>query len=394
MLATGPVEGFQALLRGLAWDVATAGSTPPDVAREEFVAKAPEVSFAALRALAQGLAAPDAATRMRLLKEALAEHPGYDEALLNLGRMQVEARDNAAAADTLSRVPPSSPLSARARFLEGVACLGLGRYRDAAALFSRLAVPEPSAPVLNNYGLALLRGGPTPQGVRASDVLRRALDLDRGLREPPLNLGWALFVEGDAEAAAFWLQGVLRHEPSDTHARLALVWALRTAGRSEEAEAEWRTLIEAAPAYSGMGTPEPQRRLERVIPWERRLVLLEERWGDRQYAATHLGRGEKLQEAGDVEGARRELTQAAYLDPYSDRAHLLLGRLEARQGNAEAAAAELRRALWIRDDVTARLELMRLLGAMGRRREARAEAERVLKADAANAEARAFLGRN
>jgi Flp pilus assembly protein TadD len=391
ILAVGPVEGIQALLRGLAWDVATAGTTPPDVTREAFLARAPKVPLGALRALASGLAAPEAAARMRLLKQALAEHPGYDEAALNLGRMQVEARDSAAAVETLSRIPAASPLTASARFLEGVACLDLGRYREARLLFSGLAVPEPSAPVLNNYGLALLRGGPDPEGVRASEVLRRALDLDPGLHEPPLNLGWALFLEGETEAAAFWLQAVLRDEPSDTHARLALVWALRASGRAEEAEAEWRTLIEAAPAYAGMAAADPQRRLERVIPWERRLVLDQERWGDRQYAASHLGRGEKLQEAGDLEAARRELRQAAQLDPYSDRAHLLLARLEARQGNGEAAALQLRMALWIRDEVATRLELMRLLGQMGRSQEARAQAERVLEADAANAEARALL---
>ncbi len=393
ILAGGPLDGIQGLLRGLAWDVATAGLTPPGLGRDEFVAGAPAVPFTALRALAQGLAAPDAATRGRLLRQALAEHPGYDEALLNLGRLQVEARDSAAAVDTLSSVAPGSPLARSARFLQGVACLDLGRHHEASALFSRLAVPEPSAAVLNNYGLAVLRAGPGPDGVRASDLLRRALDLDPRLREVPLNLGWALFLEGDAEASAFWLQGVLRQDPSDTHARLALVWALRKAGRSEEADAEWRGLIEVAPAYADLGAPEPQRRLERVIPWERPLELDDERWGDRQYAASHLGRGEKLQEAGDLAGARRELTQAAYLDPYADRAHLLLARVEARQGNRDQAASGLRMALWIRDDVAIRLELMRLLQEMGHQAEARLEAERVLKADATNAEARAFLGK-
>jgi len=393
LLASGRVEAIQTLLRGLAWDIATAGPVPPGLARQEFVTGGPPVPFAALRSLARGLAAPDAATRVRLLKQALLEHPGYDEARLCLGRSQVEARENAAAFETLSRVPAGSPLLRSARFLQGVAALELGRHRDAAALFSTLAVPEPTATVLNNYAIALLRAGATPEGVRASDVLRKAMDLDPSLEQLPMNLGWALFLEGDAEAAAFWLRGVLRDEPGNNHAQLALVWALRGAGHAEEAETEWKALVARAASYAALAEPDRQKRFERAIPWERPIAFDEERWGDRQYAASHLGRGEKLHEAGDFVGARREFSQAAYLDPYSDRAHILLARLEGQQGQRDKAASELRMALWIRDDVAVRVELMRLLSEMGRRAEARAEATRVLKADSTNAEARALLGK-
>lgn len=391
LIAGGSLDSLQALLRGLAWDIAMAGTSPPSPSRQDFVARAPVVPFAALRSMARGLAAPDAASRTRLLKQALQEHPGYDEARLALARVQLEVRESAAALETLSRVPGSSPLLRSARFLQGVACLDLGRYREAAGLFSSLAVPEPTASVLNNYALALLRAGPTPEGVRASDVLRKARDLEPGLRELPMNLGWALLLEGDAEAAAFWLRGALRDDPQNAQAHLALSWALRQAGREAEADAEWRAVVARVPAWEGLAQPDAQRRFERVIPWERSIEFDQERWGDRQYAASHLGRGEKLQEAGDLAGARREFTQAAYLDPYSDRAHVSLARLESQEGQKDKAASELRMALWIRDDVAVRLELLRLLAGMGRRGEARDEAQRVLKADPTNVEARAFL---
>lgn len=391
LIAGGSLDSLPVLLRGLAWDVAAAGPTPPAVARHEFVGRSSAIPLAALRALGRGLAAPDAQSRVRLLKQALQEHPAYDEARLTLARAQIQARESAAALETLSRVDASSPLFRGARFLRGVACLDLGRYSEAAGLFSALALPEPSAPVLNNYALALLRAGPTPEGVRASDVLRKARDLEPNLRELPLNLGWALLLEGDAEAAAFWLRGALRDDPKDAQAQLALSWALRRSGREAEADGEWRAVVSRVPAWQGLAEPDTARRFERVIPWERSIQLDQERWGDRQYAASHMGRAEKLQEAGDLAGARRELTQAAYLDPYSDRAHLGLARLEIREGQREKAVSELRMALWIRDDVAVRLELMRLLAEMGRGVEAREEAERVLALDAANAEARAFL---
>ncbi len=393
LIATGPVEYLQSILRGLAWDIAVAGPSPPQRPREEFMRETPAVPFEALRFHARGLAAPDTASRSRLLKQALAVFPAYDEARLSLGRMQVQSRESAAAVDTLASVPAHSPLARSARFLEGVACLDLGRYRDAEALFSGLAVSEPTAAVLNNHGLALLRAGPTAEGVKASDVLRKAMQVDPSLRETPMNLGWALFVEGDAEAAAFWLRGVVQSDPADPNAQLALAWALRQAGHTDDADVEWKALVTRNASYAELQAPDPRRRVERVIPWERSLVFDEDRWGDRQYAASHLGRAEKAQEAGDVEAARRELAQAAYLDPYSERAHLLLARLEARDGAPEKAASELRMALWIRDDAAVRLELARLLAQMGRKAEARTEAERVLRADPTNAEALDLTGR-
>ena len=129
------------------------------------------------------------------------------------------------------------------------------------------------------------------------------------------------------------------------------------------------------------------------MPWERPLGLDEEQWGDRQYAASHLGRAEKLTEAGDWDGALRELTQAAYLDPYGERAHLLLAREHRRRGDSDKAASELRMSLWVRDDPEIRAELAGLLHEMGKNAEAKAEAQRVLKTDPGNAAARALLGK-
>ena len=391
--AAGPIETLPQLLRTLAWDIALAGSTPPAGTRDDFLRRAPRVPFDAYRLYARGLAAEGATTRPRLFKQALALFPGYDEARLALGRLQVAARDSAAAAGTLGRVSEASPLAREARFLQGLALLDLGRYREASAIYASLVGAEASAAVLNNYALALLRGGGGPGGVKASELLRQAAALSPSLPELPFNLGFALFVEGDAEAAAFWLRGVVREAPGDTHARVVLSWALRRSGLEVDADAEWKPLVARAPAYESLAQPDPSRRFERSVAWERPLGLDQEQWGDRQYAASHVGRAEKLTEAGDFDGALQELTQAAYLDPYGERAHLLLARAYRRRGDDDKAASELRMALWVRDDAAVRAELASLLGAMGKHAEAKAEAQRVLKTDPGNASARALLGK-
>lgn len=390
--AAGPLETLPQLLRNLAWDMALAGSTPPAGTREAFLRRTPRVPFDAYRLYARGLSAAEGSTRLRLLKEALALFPGYDEARLALGRLQVAARDSAAASETLGPVSAASPLSREARFLQGLALLDLGRYSEAAAVYANLAQAEASAAVLNNYALALLRLG-GPGGIKASEVLRQAAALSQPIPELPFNLGFALFVEGDADAAAFWLEGVVREAPGDAHARVVLSWAMRRAGREAEADAEWKPLVAGAPAYEPLAQPDLKRRFERPVAWERPLGLDQEHWGDRQYAASHLGRAEKLTEAGDLEAALRELVQAAYLDPYGERAHLLLARAYRRRGDNDKAAGELRMSLWVRDDPAVRAELAELLAEMGERAEAKAEAQRVLKTDPGNNAARAVLGK-
>ncbi len=384
--ASGPLTGLADLAHGLAWDIALAGPTRPSITRDELSKLRTPIRFEAIRAFGEALAVREPAQRQKLLRRALAAAPDYDEARLALGELHLQAREHAAAHDVLAKVAGTSPFVRTARFLDGRALLELGRYREAAALYAALAASDPTPAVLNNHALALLRIG--APGAKASDELRHAVEGGAGVRELPFNLGWALLTEGDAEAAGFWMRGVVRQDPSDAHARLVLVWALRQANRAEEADEEWAGLVAVAPSYESLATPDLGRHFERILPSERLLVLDQAGRSDAELSAVHLGRADKLAEAGDKEGSLRELTQAAYVNPYDARAHLMLGRAERERGNLDKAVNELRVSLWCRDDNAVRLELAALLKQLGRSAEARAEAQKVLKSDAGNASAR------
>ena len=388
LIASGPVETLPALVRSLAWDVALAGPAPPRTTRETFMAadRRPPPPLEALESYGEALTSRDPAERRRLLRGALTVCPVCDEARVALAQMLVEARENAEALDTLKRVTPGSPAARPARFLTGRADLELGRYADAARVYSSLAGESPSVGVLNNYALALLRrsGG----GERASDVLRKAVELDAGPIEPSFNLGWALLREGEPEGAAFWMRGILREDPRDAHARLILVWSLRQAGHSREADEEWQKLLAAAPSYDAFAAPDLDRRFERILTSENPPSVDQDRWGDAQVVAAHVGRGKKLEQEGDHDGALSELTQAAYLDPYAADVHRTLARVYRALGDKDKAIGEIRMSLWCRDDPAVRLELASLLQEAGKKDEARAEARRVLKVDPGDAEAR------
>ncbi len=392
LLARGRVEAILDLVHGLAWDVALSGSTPPRVTRAAFDAARPTVPMSAWKPYAQALGAPDAVSRRKLLRQALAARPTFDEALLALGRDELAAREDAAALATLGRVSAGGGCGRPARFLRGVALLNLGRYREAAELYASLVTEETTVASLNNQGAcrAFVRRGEPP---RHAALLRKAIDLEPAASDLPFNLGWALLHAGSAEEATFWLQGVVKRDATDTHARVVLSWALRSEGRSRtEADAEWTAASTGRAAYTGLAMLDLGRRFERVRLSERLPALEGEGRSDSELAATHLTRADTLLSAGDTEGALAELLRATYLDPWNPRPQALLARVHRKQGDPVRAIAAYRMALWARGDTEVRLELARYLAELGRTGEAQGEARRVLATEPDNEAARKLVG--
>jgi tetratricopeptide (TPR) repeat protein len=388
IVASGPLATLADLAHSLAWDVALASSTPPGMSREAFFARRPLASSDAVQAYGRSLAARRAATRLRLVRDALNLAPQFHEARLTLGQLLRDAGEFSAAYETLNRIPADAPESRAARFLQGAALLDVGRYRDAAVLYRAMADTEATPAILNNQALAVLRS-PEDDG-RASDLLRRAVDLAPAHADLLFNLGWVLLVEGDAEAAEFSMREAVRRSPLDPQARVVLAWALRRKGGTE-AEDAWKAVEALAPTYQTLTRPDLTRHFERIMPAERLLDLDRGGRSETEVAAGLIGKAQRLFRTGDLAGALAELTRAAYLDPYATGVHTQLARVHRARGDRELALNELRMALWSHEDPALRAELAAVLKEAGRGAEARAEAERVLKADPANETARRVL---
>ncbi|HEY7509641.1 MAG TPA: tetratricopeptide repeat protein, partial [Vicinamibacteria bacterium] len=292
LTAGGPLETLTGLVDAVAWDVAASVEPPPAVTREAFAASRPWLRFDAVRAYGQGLTARNAVNKARLMRRALALEPAFEEARLALGRLQIEAGEFSAGHDTLAGIAEASPHARAARFLQGLAQLEIGRYREAAALYARLAEQEPTPAVLNNQALALLRAG--VREPRPSSLLRRATEMEPAALDLLFNLSWALLTEGDPGAAEFFLRDVLEREPLDGHARVVLVWALRKAGQTKEAADAWKGVVTLAPGYEGLARVDLGRRFERIQPAERLLVLSRGKRTPAEVAAGLVGKAERL----------------------------------------------------------------------------------------------------
>ena len=390
LTARGPLDTAPDLVDQLAWDIALAVAPPPQRTRDELLAQRAGVPFAAVKTHAEGLAARGPAARIRTVRRALALAPGFHAARLSLGRLLLDQREFSAAHEALSRIPADSPLSRGARFLQGVALLEVGRYREAAALYASLAAERESPAVLNNRALALLRDG--DRETRAADVLRQALSLSPESRDLAFNLGWALLVEGDAAAASFAFRDLVARTPLERQTRLVLAWSLGMAGRAEEAEEEWKAVAVLAPGLEAQTRPDLGRRFERILRSERPFQPENDTRTPAELAAALLGRAQKLLDAGDVDGALQEAMRSGYLDPHNRRTHLLIARLHRRRGDHERALNEFRMALWAQDEAAVRVEVAQLLNEMGREPEAQIEARKALGLDPGNAEARRLAG--
>jgi tetratricopeptide (TPR) repeat protein len=389
LVARGPREALPDLIAGLAFDIALTGPTSPARSREVLVAMRKGVPFEAWKAHAEALAASLPTESAKGLRRALQLFPAYEEARLDLARQQLEERDYAAALATLSRGEHGGKARRAARFAEGVALLGLGRYAESAALYAELKQSSPTPGVLANEGAALLRL--KKRESPASAPLRQAVEREPGALDLPASLGFALLHEEEPAAAAFFLRVAIRRDPRDSAARLLSSWALRLAGRTTEADEEWRELQGLTDAFAALQKPDLQRRFERVMPSEGGVVLAPEARADAEQAPPHEARGEKLLLEGDMAEASAELLRATVLEPFDGRAHLLLARALRGRGDVVRAEEELRTSLYCREDPAARLELADLLLARGRGAEARAEAARVLAVEPANAAARKIV---
>jgi tetratricopeptide (TPR) repeat protein len=355
LIASGLLARLPELISGLAWDIALAGSTRPAGSREEFLGQGPRVPIEALRAYARALSVKDPVVSARLLKRALALWPAYDEARLALGRLQVGTREYEGARESLTSILAGSRVARTARFLDGVALLGLGRYAEAGDLYAALVAQGSSAAALNNQGVALLRlGGSSP---RASVVLRRAIDLDRTALDLSFNLGFALLAEGQAEAASFWLETVVERDPADLRAQVVRAWASRTAGRVAEADGIWRQVVARSPSYESLATPDLTRRFERIRSSEGPPIRESDEAYDPSPVLAHVARAEALSAESKIDEALSELARAAYLDPIDPRVHLLMARLFRARGDRAKALASFHRSLWSRDDAAVRLEM-------------------------------------
>lgn len=347
---------------------------------------------------------PDA--RVRLLEAALKRAPRFDRARLALWESQARAGQHAAALASAQAVPPASPHGRPARFFAALSLMELKRFEEAFTALTELAAEQPSASVFNNLGVLQQRRGTSLQSGRPVYYFTKAVEADPHDPDLYFNLGYAYWLDKDAQASIYWLREAVRRQPLDADAHFVLAAALTAAGVGVEAARERELAGRLSARYEdwerrGNAADSVPKGLERLrgvltppsaVSFDAALTSAAQREA-RELSAFYLDRGRRLVEQQRDAEAVTELRKALYLSPYEAEAHLLLGTAYLRSRRYDEAVTALRMSLWSREDARARLALAEALLADGNAAAALVEARRALALDPASEAAKALVAK-
>ena len=366
----------------------------------------PAIPLGAFENYIKGLIAEQPPAQIRFLQAALKLAPRDARTHLALWEVYADQGDHVRALSEAQAVPATSPLGRRARFAAGRSLVELNRLDDAFQVFKALADERPTAPLYNNLGVIQIRRPAAAQAGKPTYFFNKAAELDPEQADYVFNLGYAYWLERDAQATIYWLREAVRRNTTDGDAHFVLGTALAAAGAAAESARELGLARQLSSKYAEWekkpaGADVVPKGLERLsVDLETMhgpkldAALLSSAQREQQELATfHLERGRRFFESEHDRDALLELRKAVYLAPYAAEPHLLLGRVLLRTGQIKDAVDALRIAVWSRDSVAGRLALAEALLQAEDEAGARTEVTKALALDPASIEAKALLAR-
>jgi tetratricopeptide (TPR) repeat protein len=362
---SGPLTSLISIQAALAWDLLKSLNPAYEINRNEFLADSPPVRLDAFEDYIRGIVATNGPEKIRKFHEALRINPTYTQALLQLGRTYFAAQDYESAAAAFSRVPHSDPTAHEASFYAGLAYFYGGEFEKAESAFSYLASQFPLTEVYNNLGVVEARRGKK----NAAEYFQKAVQADDHDADYRFNLGLSLYKAGDLADAARQLREALKLRPGDSETRSLLDLSTGKTDvnsrprlpqeriKQNYDESSFRQLALQIENMTEARLAKEDPHTHAAYHVEHGHDLLERRFvGDagRQFreaialdpnnAAAHAGLASVLEASNDSEGARREANLALAFQPLAE-AYLVLARLDLRDNNTPAAAANVERAL-------------------------------------------------
>lgn len=392
----GPLPQLFATVDRVAQKMAPAGATPR-------VAGVDQPALPVFENFIKGLLAETPDTAINYLDTALKLQPSFDRARLALWQVYDDQGEQEQALAAVTPVAASSRYAERARFLAGLSQLYLKKYDDAYATLKALADVHPAANVWNDLGVIQLRRGSTPQTGTPAYFFTKAAEADPYDPDYLFNLGYAYWLDHDAQAAIYWLREAVRRSPADGDAHFVLGAALAAAGNTTEAARERELAGRLSEKYETRarrtGSDAVPRGLERVkdeveLPHangvERTLATNEQR-STEELARFYLESARRQYERENDRQAVDDLNRALYLSPYLADAHLLLGRIHLRNGRVHDAIDAFKIALWSAESAEAHVALGEAYWQNKDADAARAEAQRALAIDPGSAAAKKLI---
>jgi tetratricopeptide (TPR) repeat protein len=214
----GALEDLAALQGHLAWQLLRYLKPQGAPSEAEFRERHPGVRVDAIENYVRGLLAANPDEEHRFFTQAARLDSHYSQPCFQLGRLLWKKKEYKPAADWFQRVAPADVHYHEANFFLGLCRYYTGDFAGAQAAFESVARIVPLNEVYNNLGAAEFR-------INHPDALanfRKALEGDESDPAYRFNVGYALWRQGDFQAAAQQFRAVLELTPNDAQAGLLL----------------------------------------------------------------------------------------------------------------------------------------------------------------------------
>jgi tetratricopeptide (TPR) repeat protein len=281
-----------------------------------------------------------------LYRKALAMNPRVPGLRLNLGLALFKLGDLKEAlpefTKSLQEAGPGSPEAQRLTILIGMAHYGLAEYAEAVPFLKQAAAADQQNLPLR---LALAHSCLwSKQYPCVMDVYHEILTLNSESAEADMLAGEALDEMKDNEGSTKMFRAAVAANPREPNVHFGLGYLLWTQKIYPEAAREFNAELANDPQHVQSLVYLGDTEIQLNQPADARPVLERAVQLDPAQPLAHLDLGILLSDAGDNEGALRELALAEKLNPNDVNVHWRLGRLYRTMGRKDEAKAEFDKA--------------------------------------------------
>jgi tetratricopeptide (TPR) repeat protein/TolB-like protein len=385
--------------------------------QNQFIQQATKVPQLAFEALVKGMQTVETdPTRAIYFKNALRFYADanaggtYPQAAFQLGHFYLKQQDWKNAAEYFSKVVKKDAHYAESAFYAGIAYWRLNDYGRALASLVPLSSEMPLTGIYNNAGaISVQAAREEKKAEERNRLLTQGMTfLSRAAESSPddptvrFNYGYALFLAGKYAEAADQLRPVLAVGPDDGQSYFLFAKSLERIGKADDATSADNQARRYLQVYAKWQTEWQKSQTTTNVPLRLQVDFNRDNYydalRDRSQEATDaasagstqdlLVKARELYTAGRDEEALPELRRVLTIEPMSAEAYLLIGRINQRRGDLDAAISALRTAVfWEAKLIDAHILLGRIFMERGDRAQAISHARIAIQIDSNNAEA-------
>jgi tetratricopeptide (TPR) repeat protein len=352
------ITDLQAIQGKLAWEILYNRISGYPFSREQLVSKAVAVPANAFESYVKALVTTNRDDKVKFLFRALSEYQQatngqYSQATFTLGHIYYDEGNYKDAVNWLDKVDEKDNAYLEAQFYSSVAYIQLNNVEKSTSILKRLMSVLPLYEVFNNAAALEVKKSNFDEAIRLLGLAMQAAPRDNDLL---FNYGYVLWRANQYTSAITQLNQLVKRETKDGQAYYILAKSLEKANNPDEVAKNLDEAKKYLPDFAKWETAGKVPNLMRVKDHFSRTAYLRLARSQNnanttfakqaQQVDTLLAKAQGFFIAGRDQEVQTTLDELLKLAPDNADAHLLMGRLQERRGNIDAAINSLKAAIF------------------------------------------------